>query len=65
MSEWSSLIEHAVLFLVASLIISIVYNGLRRENVADIIRVGIRRFLYFSTIALVIGVVSILFARWL
>ena len=60
------LAEHLALFVLLVLIVSVVYNGLRRENVREIVRTGLRRGLVFALVSLfVFGGGGYLLAQWL
>jgi hypothetical protein len=60
------LAEHLALFVLLVLIVSVVYNGLRRENVREIVRTGLRRGLVFALVSLfVFGFGGYLLAQWL
>ncbi|MBM4016282.1 MAG: hypothetical protein FJ293_15140 [Planctomycetes bacterium] len=60
------LAEHVVWFVLLVLLVSVVYNGLRRENVGEIVRVGIRRGIVFALLSLLVfGVGGYLLAKWL
>jgi hypothetical protein len=54
------------LFVLLVLLVSIVYNGLRREDVGEIVRVGIKRgFAFVGVSLLVFGIGGFLLAQWL
>ena len=60
------LFEHVGLFVLLVLIVSVVYNGLRRERVSEIVRVGLQRGLFFVLVSLIIfGGGGYLLAQWL
>jgi len=60
------LAEHVVWFVLLVLLVSVVYHGLRRENVGEIVRVGIRRGIVFALLSLLVfGVGGYLLAKWL
>lgn len=64
--DWSSLLQHVGLFALLVLCSTIVYNGLRRESVAEILHIGLRRSVYYVTLGLVVfGVGLLLVAEWL
>jgi len=44
-------------FLGLSLIVAVVYSGLHRDRVPDILRLGLRRFASFSLLTLAFAVV--------
>ena len=50
--------EHVILFMVISLIVSLVYNGLRQENVKTIIFLGLKRFVYFMLAGFILALGS-------
>jgi hypothetical protein len=53
-----SLWEHVLLFVVVSLIVSLVYNGLRQDDLRTIVMLGLKRFVYFMAASLVLAVGS-------
>jgi hypothetical protein len=60
------LIEHVALLFLLVLLVSVVYNGLRRENVAEIVKVGLKRGLLFALVSLLVfGFGGYLLAQWL
>jgi hypothetical protein len=60
------LFQHVGLFVLLVLIVSVVYNGLRRENVAEIVKVGLQRGLFFVLVSLLVfGAGGYLLAQWL
>jgi hypothetical protein len=60
------LFEHVGLFVLLVLIVSVVYNGLRRERVSEIVRVGLQRGLFFILVSLIVfGGGGYLLAQWL
>jgi len=60
------LFEHVGLFVLLVLIVSVVYNGLRRERVSEIVRVGLQRGLFFVLVSLIVfGGGGYLLAQWL
>jgi hypothetical protein len=60
------LFQHVGLFVLLVLIVSVVYNGLRRERVSEIVRVGIQRGLFFVLVSLLVfGGGGYLLAQWL
>ena len=62
----SELIEHVALLFLLVLLVSVVYNGLRRENVKEIVRTGLKRGLVFALVSLfVFGFGGYLLAQWL
>ena len=64
--RWAPLIQHVVLFSVLVVISTVVYHGLRRESVAEILRVGLTRAALFIVLSLLVfGVGGYLVAEWL
>ena len=62
----AALVEHLALLFLLVLIVSVVYNGLRREAVGEIVRTGIKRGLVFALVSLfVFGGGGYLLAQWL
>jgi len=60
------LLEHVGLFVLMVTICSVVYSGLRREGVRDIVLLGLRRALFFVVVCLLLfGVGGYLIANWL
>lgn len=60
------LLQHVGLFVLLVLIVSVVYNGLRREDVKEIVKVGLRRGLFFVLVSLLVfGAGGYLLAQWL
>jgi hypothetical protein len=60
------LFQHVGLFILLVLIVSVVYNGLRRERVSEIVRVGLQRGLFFILVSLLVfGGGGYLLAQWL
>ena len=60
------LFQHVGLFVLLVLIVSVVYNGLRRERVSEIVRVGLKRGLFFILVSLLVfGGGGYLLAQWL
>jgi hypothetical protein len=60
------LFQHVGLFVLLVLIVSVVYNGLRRERVSEIVRVGLQRGLFFILVSLLVfGGGGYLLAQWL
>jgi len=54
--------EHFGLFIVLSLLVTFVYSGLRQDDLHKIIRLGLRRFLFFMVASAVLGVAVYFFA---
>jgi hypothetical protein len=64
--QTAALLEHLALLFLLALIVSVVYNGLRREAVGEIVRTGIKRGLVFALVSLfVFGGGGYLLAQWL
>lgn len=64
--QFGPLLEHIGWFVLLVLLVSVVYNGLRRENVGEIVRVGLKRGLVFALMSLLIfGIGGYLLAEWL
>ena len=64
--SWGPLVEHVVLFAILVTVSTVVYHGLRRENVREILVVGVSRALFFIVVSLLIfGVGGYLVAEWL
>ena len=64
--QWEALAVHLGLFVLMVTICSVVYAGLRREDVKEIVRVGLSRAAFFVIVSLVIfGVGGYLLAEWL
>ena len=64
--QTAALLEHLALLFLLVLIVSVVYNGLRREAVGEIVRTGIKRGLVFALVSLfVFGGGGYLLAQWL
>lgn len=64
--RWAELLEHVGWFVLLVLMVSVVYNGLRRDDVHEIVRTGLRRGLLFALVSLaVFGVGGYLLAAWL
>lgn len=62
----TELVKHLALFALLVLIVSVVYNGLRRENVRDIVRIGLKKGLVFAFVSLLVfGLGGTLLAAWL
>jgi len=60
------LVEHVALLFLLVLLVSIVYNGLRREDVGEIVKAGLKRGLLFALVSLfVFGFGGYLLAQWL
>ena len=64
--QFGPLLEHIGLFVLLVLLISVVYNGLRRDDVSEIVRVGLKRGLGFALASLAaFGIGGYLLAAWL
>ena len=64
--HWTALLQHLGLFVLLVVIVSVVYNGLRREGVGEIVRVGLSRSVFFVVVSLVVfGAGFLLLAQWL
>ena len=57
-----SLWEHFGLFVLLSLLVTLVYSGLRQDDMRKIIRLALRRFLFFMLASAVLGVAVYFFA---
>jgi len=57
--------EHILLFVVVSFIVSLVYNGLRQDDLKTIFRLGCKRFVFFMIASLILGVGTFFLARFL
>jgi hypothetical protein len=55
--------EHFLLFLLLSLLVSLVYSGLRQEQIKTIVRLAFKRFVVFMGASAVFGVVVYYLAR--
>ena len=64
--DWPQLLQHVGLFASLVTITSVVYNGLRRDRVVDIVRIGLARAAFFiGASLLVFGGGFLLLAQWL
>ena len=64
--QWPALSTHLGLLLVVILCSTVVYHGLRQENVGVVLRVGVGRAVYFFFLSLLVfGVGGWLIAEWL
>jgi hypothetical protein len=62
----AALFEHVALLFLLVLLVSVVYNGLRRDDVSEIVRTGLRRGFVFALVSLfVFGFGGFLLAQWL
>lgn len=57
--------EHFGLFMLVSLLACLVYSGLRQEDLRAVVRLALRRFVYFMVAAAVFGAATYAFARML
>lgn len=55
--------EHILLFMITSLIVSLVYNGLRQEGMKEIIFLGLKRFVYFMIASVILAVATFFLAK--
>jgi hypothetical protein len=64
--RWVALLQHLALFSILVICSTIVYHGLRRESVKEIVVTGLSRSLFFIVASLLIfGVGGMLLAEWL
>lgn len=64
--QLGDLLEHLGWFTLLVLMVSVVYNGLRRDDVAEIVKVGLRRGFLFALVSIALfGVGGYLLAAWL
>jgi len=59
------LAEHMTWFIVLSLVVFLVYNGLREDSVAVAISRGLRRWLAFVVSTILLAGLFSLFSTWL
>ena len=59
------LYEHFGLFLLLTLLACLVYSGLRQDDLRVVVRLALRRFLFFVVAAAVFGAATFAFARML
>ena len=57
--------EHFGLFVLLSLLVSLVYSGLRQEDLKAIVRLALKRFVFFMVASALFGAVAYAFARYL
>ena len=57
--------EHFGLFVLLSLLVSLVYSGLRQEDLRAIVRLALKRFVFFMVASVVFGAAAYAFARYL
>ncbi len=55
--------EHILLFMITSLIVSLVYNGLRQEGMKEIVLLGMKRFAYFMAASFILAVGTFFLAK--
>ncbi len=55
--------EHVLLFMITSLFVSLVYNGLRQEGMKAIIFLGLKRFVYFMIASFILAVATFFLAK--
>ncbi|MFO0981236.1 MAG: hypothetical protein U1E76_05690 [Planctomycetota bacterium] len=65
MNDLHGFLVHCGLFVLLTWLSSIVYHGLRRESVAEIIAVGTRWAFYCIAISVMVGAGLHFFTRWL
>lgn len=64
--QLGDLLEHLGWFTLLVLMVSVVYNGLRRDDVGEIVKVGLRRGFLFALVSIALfGVGGYLLAAWL
>jgi hypothetical protein len=64
--QFALLAEHLGWFVLLVLLVSVVYNGLRREQVSEIVIVGLKRGLVFALVSIaVFGLGGYVIAAWL
>ncbi|MHC4943120.1 MAG: hypothetical protein ACYTG7_08900 [Planctomycetota bacterium] len=54
--------EHFSLFVLLSLLVTLVYSGLRQDDLKMILKLALRRFVFFMTASAVLGVAVYYFA---
>jgi hypothetical protein len=57
--------EHFGLFVLLSLLVSLVYSGLRQEDLKAIARLALKRFVFFMVASVLFGAAAYAFARYL
>ena len=55
--------EHFGLFMVLSLLVSLVYSGLRQSDLKVIVRLALKRFVFFMAASAVFGTAAYALAR--
>ncbi len=55
--------EHVLLFAVISLIVSLVYNALRQDDLKVAVTLGLKRFVYFMIAGLILAVSTYFLVR--
>jgi len=53
--RWEALLQHVALFAILVIVSTVVYHGLRRENVKEIILSGLARALFFIAVSLLLS----------
>ena len=48
--------EHFILFAAVSLLVSLVYSGLRQDRLKEIVFLGLKRFIFFMGVSAVFAV---------
>ena len=57
--------EHFGLFVLLTFLACMVYSGLRQDDLRAVVRLGLRRFVFFLVAAAVFGAATYAFARML
>ena len=55
--------EHFGLFILLSLLVSLVYSGLRQTDLKAIVRLALKRFVFFMAASALFGLAAYAFAR--
>jgi hypothetical protein len=55
--------EHFGLFMLLSLLVSLVYSGLRQTELNAIVRLALKRFVFFMAASALFGAAAYAFAR--
>jgi len=50
-------LEHFLIFCILSLLVALVYSGLRQDDLKVIIRLGLKRFIFFMGASSVLGAI--------
>lgn len=58
-----TVMEHFIIFVVLSLLVSLVYSGLRQDDLKKIIILGLKRFVVFMGAGAALGVLAFFIAR--